>query len=108
MASKTLPPAEWHPYVARLSETIRGKQVRIEVVGPALGVQVLVRSSSILGITYEPKRNTLEILLDGLDHLIEKPKAISVQEDDGVLFALEIVDRDDQHQILTLVASAPV
>lgn len=28
-----------------------------------------------------------------VDYLIEKPKAISVHEDHGVLFALEIVDR---------------
>lgn len=107
MVSRTLPPAEWQSYFARLSETVYGRQARIEVLAPALGVQVLARSSSLVGITYEPKRNTLEILVEGLDHIIEKPKAISVQEDDGVLQALEIVDRDDRHQILTLVGSAP-
>ncbi|MEZ2126212.1 MULTISPECIES: DUF5335 family protein [unclassified Sinorhizobium] len=106
MASRTLPPTEWQSYFARLSETAYGRQARIEVLGSALGAQVIAQSSSLVGITYEPKRNTLEILVEGLDHIIEKPKAISVLEDDEGLRALEILDRDDRHQILTLVRSA--
>lgn len=59
MASKNLAPTEWHRYCERLSKAIRGKQVRVEVIGSALGVQVLARSSSLFGFPYEPKQNTL-------------------------------------------------
>jgi hypothetical protein len=56
-------------------------------------------------MTYEPKKNTLEISLDGLEHIINRPKAISIREDDGTLVALDIVDQDDRHQIVTLLPS---
>lgn len=93
MASKNLPPVEWQPYFERVIETIRGRQVRVEVLGSALGVQVLAKSLSLLGITYEPKRNARD------------PVRWSKKMMDFLL-ALEILERDDRHQILTLGRSA--
>ncbi|MBP2471050.1 MULTISPECIES: DUF5335 family protein [Sinorhizobium] len=100
--SKSLASSEWYSYFAGVGKTLYGKRVHIEIVDAALGDQVLVGSLLLVGITYEPKRNMLEILLEGLDHLIEKPKAISVQEDSGTPVALEIIDREGRHQIVTL------
>ncbi len=102
MESKSLASSEWYSYFAGVGKTLYGKRVHIEIVDAALGDQVLVGSLLLVGITYEPKRNMLEILLEGLDHLIEKPKAISVQEDSGTPVALEIIDREGRHQIVTL------
>ncbi|MGM4985558.1 MULTISPECIES: DUF5335 family protein [Rhizobium] len=105
MMSKTIAPAEWQAYFKSLVKTLSGKHVRVEVVGITLGDQVLTSSSPLLGMTYEPKKNTLEISLDGLEHIINCPKAISIREDDGTLVALDIVDQDDRHQIVTLLPS---
>jgi hypothetical protein len=105
MVNKTLAPAEWQVYFKSLVTTLGGKHVRIEVVGVTLGDQVLTSSSQLLGMTYEPKKNTLEISLDGLDHIINCPKTISIREDDGALVALDIVDQDDRHQIVTVLPS---
>ena len=105
MVNKSLAPAEWQGYFKSLVKTLGGKRVRIEVVGVTLGDQVLTSSSQLLGMTYEAKKNTLEISLDGLDHIINCPKMISIREDDGALVALDIVDQDDRHQIVTVLPS---
>jgi hypothetical protein len=104
MATRTLAPAEWNDYFSNAEGRIRGRSVHIEVVGSRLGDQTLVRSAPLMGITYETRSDTLAIILQGLDHMIEKPKAISVEEDDGTPVALEIVDSEDRHQIITLTS----
>ena len=57
----------------------------------------------MLGITYDPKDDLLEIALEGFDHLIKKPQSISV--DDGLqgLASMEIVDKDARRQIVKLM-----
>ncbi|WSH69124.1 DUF5335 family protein (plasmid) [Rhizobium ruizarguesonis] len=103
MATRIIDENEWHAYFTNLSKTLEGRHVRIEIVGATLGDQVLAASSQLLGITYEPKKNTIEVFLPGLDHVIDHPKSISVEEDNGALVAMDIVDRSDQHQIVTLL-----
>jgi len=75
--------------------------VRIEVLGALLGDQVLVKSVSLLGVTYEAKEERIELMLKGITHVIDKPRKVSVQEDDGVVRAIEVVDGDERHQLLT-------
>jgi Family of unknown function (DUF5335) len=42
------------------------------------------------------------VALEGLDHLIAKPRAISVEDGPEGITALEIVDADDVRQIVKL------
>jgi hypothetical protein len=42
------------------------------------------------------------VALEGLDHLISKPRELYVEEGPGGLTALEIIDADDVKQIVKL------
>ena len=63
---------------------------------------VMGRRLPLLGITYDSKDDLLEIALEGLDHLINKPLAISVDDDPEGLIGMEIVDSEGRRHILKL------
>lgn len=75
--------------------------VDVEVVSPALGDQVEASGAHLRGITYEPKRNALELELEAGDVRTFQPKEVwVVEEDNGFLRALEIVRQDDTREII--------
>jgi hypothetical protein len=82
---------------------LTGKRAQIEVTGLTIGDQIEAKSLPLFGITYDPKDDLLEIALEGLDHLIERPVAISVDDSPEGLTGMEIVDSDGRRQILKLV-----
>ena len=55
-----------------------------------------------IGIAYDPNDDIVEVALEGLDHLIPKPRELYAEEGPGGLTALEIVDADDVKQIVKL------
>ena len=74
-----------------------------------LGDQVQANWLPLFGVDYDPKDDLFEIALKGLDHLIRRPREVYV-EDAGKLVSIEIIDRDNNHQIVKLKVpvSAPV
>jgi Family of unknown function (DUF5335) len=102
MTARSLPKAEWQSYCDRMSKGLLGKQAEIEVTGLPFGDQVAANWLPLLGITYDPNDDLLEIALDGLDHLIQHPREISVEDGIEGLSAMEIVDADQRRQIVKL------
>jgi hypothetical protein len=100
--STILAETEWGSYFDRMAKGLLGKQAEIEVTGLRFGDQIATRWLPLLGITYDPKGDLVEIALEGLDHLIHRPEAISVEEGPEGLTALEIVDGDQRRQLVKL------
>jgi hypothetical protein len=42
------------------------------------------------------------VALEGLDHLIRSPREIQVEEGNGQLVSIEIIDAQEDHQIIKL------
>lgn len=101
MSVTVLPKSEWTAYFSRLHKDVEGKEIKIEVLGATIGDQVLVRSAPLLGATYEPKEDALEISFKGMTHVVDRPQKISIQDDNGKIFAIEIIDDGDRHQLMT-------
>ena len=72
--------------------------------GPSLslGDQVEAEWLPLLGIAYDPKDDLVEVALEGLDHLIYKPREIYLENGAGELASLDIVDADGVHQVVKL------
>ena len=102
MATRKLDKKEWRSFFDRFSTTLEGKQAEIEVVSLRLGDQVQAHWLPLLGIAYDPHDDIVEVALEGLDHLISKPREIYVEDGAEGIVALEIVDADDEHQIVRL------
>lgn len=73
----------------------------VEVVGTNIGDQVAATGAHLVGITYDPHRQSLEIELDAGDLRTYKPREVwAIEEDDGFIRALEIVRDDDVSEIV--------
>ena len=102
MAVRKLNKADWHRYFDFVSRELQGKQAEIEVASLPLGDQVEAEWLPLLGIVYDPKDDLVEIALDGLDHMIPKPREIYIDDTPGVLTSVEIVDAKGTRQIVNL------
>lgn len=101
MGVTVLPKSEWTAYFSRLHKKVEGKEIKIEVLGATIGDQVLVKSAPLLGATYEPREDALEISVKGMTHVVDHPQKISIQDDDGKVLAIEVIDAGDRHQLMT-------
>jgi Family of unknown function (DUF5335) len=56
----------------------------------------------LLGISYDPKNDVIDIALEGLTHLIHEPREVYIEQDGSELSALEVVDAEGSRQIVVL------
>ena len=102
MTIRKLEKSKWRLFFDGISKLLEGKRAEIEVASLALGDQIEAEWLPLLGITYDPKNDILEIALDGLDHLISRPRKIYIDDSAGVLSSLEVIDGDGVSQIIQL------
>jgi len=102
MTARSLPKTEWQGYCDRMSKWLVGRQAEIEVTGLSFGVHTAAKWLPLLGITYDPKSDLVEVALEGVDHLIHQPREIAVEDGPEGLTAMEIVDADKRRQIVKL------
>ncbi|HEU4853317.1 MAG TPA: DUF5335 domain-containing protein [Telluria sp.] len=103
MATVKLDKAAWQKTFDQMSKSLLvGKQVEIEVIGLNIGAQIEQKWIQLMGISYDPKDDLIEILVEGLDHLIPKPREVWVDQGATGLASIEVVDADDVRQIIRL------
>jgi hypothetical protein len=102
MTARQLPKNQWQSYCDRISKVLEGKRAEIEVASLSLGDQVAAEWLPIFGITYDPKDDIVEVALEGLDHLIHKPRSLAVDEGDLGLISLAITDAEGRSHIVKL------
>jgi hypothetical protein len=105
--TKKIPRRQWKGYFDRFTKRHlrddRPEAATLELLSPALGDQVEVEGARLLGISYDPRSEALEVLLENVDHLVFRPNEIwVVEEADGFLPSAEIVRNDGTKEILTV------
>jgi hypothetical protein len=98
----TVPQAEWRDFFDRMSKALTGKWAEIEVASLDLGDQIAAEWVPMLGITYDSKDDLLDVALDRYDHLIRHPKQIVVNEEQGGVASVAVVDADGATQIVRM------
>jgi Family of unknown function (DUF5335) len=102
MTIRKLEKPQWQSFLDSVSKLLEAKQAEIEVASLDLGDQVSAEWLPLLGITYDPKDDIVEVALDGLDHIIHRPSEIYVDSGAEVLTSIEVVDGDGVKQIVKL------
>jgi hypothetical protein len=102
MAIQKLEKAAWHPYFDQMSKILIGKQAELEVAALNIGDQIEAEWLPLMGIVYDQKDDLVEVLMEGLDHLIPKPAEIYVDYAPTGLVSIEVVDADGVKQIIKL------
>lgn len=94
MATRELPETQWEPYFDQVSAHLKTTQAEIEVSAMNLGDQIEAEWAPFYGVSYDPKDKVVEFVLEGLDHLVQRPQTILV--DDGVdgLHSIEVIDAE--------------
>ena len=83
-------------------ENARRKAGRDEVASLSLGDQVEAEWLPLHGITYDPNDDLVEVALEGLDHMIRKPREIYLEDWTRGLMTIEVVDADGTKQVVKL------
>lgn len=91
---RALTRAEWRLYCDRVSKSVAGGRVELDVASLDLGDRVEARWLPLRGIVFDARGDVLEVMLDGRGHSILAPRDIRVEETDRGLVALEIVAAD--------------
>jgi hypothetical protein len=102
MTIRKLDKSEWNKFFDSMSRPLENREAEIEVAALAVGDQIEADWLPLIGITYDPKDDILEVALQGVDHLIEKPREIHVDDTGAELSSVEIVDADGGTQIVRL------
>jgi Family of unknown function (DUF5335) len=102
MTTRKLDKSQWRPFLDRFSKMLEGMQAEIEVASLSLGDQVEAEWLPLYGITHDPNDDPVEIALEGLDHMIPKPREIFLEDGTGGLTSLEIVDAEGTRQVVKL------
>jgi hypothetical protein len=100
MAIHKLEKSSWQTYLDKVSKTLVGKQTEIEVDALDIGAQIEAEWIPLQGITYDPKNDLVEVLVEGLDHLIRDPGEIWVDHGPAGLTSMEIIGTDGVKQII--------
>ena len=108
MALRKLDRPEWQTYFDRMSRQLRGGAVEIEVASLAIGDRFETDQVRLYGVTYDPKDDVLDVVMEGHDHRIEHPREIQVDEGAEGLKNVEVVDADGNRQMLVLGTPLPL
>lgn len=102
MAIAKLEKAVWREYFDRVSKTIEGKNVELEVEALEIGSQIELEWVPLMGLLYDPKNDVLAVMVEGLDHMIRRPQTVFVDMTGSALTSVEVIDADQVRHIIRL------
>jgi hypothetical protein len=86
----------------RVTKQLEGKQAHVEVASLQLGDQIQAKWLPLLGLSYDPHDDAVELMLEGIDVTISKPREIHFDGAGDQWNALDIVDANGVQHIVEL------
>lgn len=99
---RSIPKTEWRSFFDRMSQALLGQRAEIEVASMELGDNIIAEWVPMIGITYDSRDDLLDVALDRANRLIRHPKEIVVEEDNGSLKSVAVLDSEGARQIINL------
>lgn len=97
---RTIPKDQWKAYCDSVTDALTGLRAEIEVLSLDLGDQIEAEWLPVFGITYDHKDDLLEVAVEGVDHLIRRPKELHVEEGSTGLDAILVIDQDSVRHVV--------
>jgi hypothetical protein len=92
VASRKLDKSEWQTFCDDLSKALPGDDSRAVTASLAVDGEVAAEWVALLGVAYDPRSDSFEIALGGLEHRVRKPETLYVDEGPSGVAALEVID----------------
>jgi hypothetical protein len=86
----------------RASRGFLGRQADIEVASPQMGCQLEARRLPLIGMSYDPTSDVLELMVGELNQLIRGPREVYVDEGPLGIVIVQIIDAGGVRRIVTL------
>jgi hypothetical protein len=86
----------------RVSKQLNAQTVEVDVASLQLGDQIKADWVRLLGLSYDPHNDAIEIMLDGIDITVPKPREIHFEGSGSHWTALDIRDAEGVQHILEL------
>ena len=90
MALTQLAKPHWKDYFDRVSKVLGSKLVELEVSSLGLGDQLELDWVPLIGLSYDPKSDILAVMVEGIEHNIQHPQQIYVEQDVETLHSIEV------------------
>ena len=100
--SRTIAKAEWRSFFDTVSNELIGKRVEIEAASLDFGDQIVAEWVPLLGITYDPHDDAVQIALTSLNHVVRRPEEVYVQEGAHGVETIAVQTADGSKRILRL------
>jgi hypothetical protein len=100
--ARKLEKSEWSSFLNRVSQGLEPTQAEIEIASLNLGAQIQADSVPLIGIVYDAKDDIVEVAVAGLDHIIHRPRELYVEEEEGELSSLSVIDDGGARHIINL------
>ena len=91
----------WPEFFDRVSGSLQGKKIFIEVDAPDLGAQIEASKLSLNGLSYDRKGDIFIISTEVIERLIHQPRKIFVSGDEDGFDGLEITTEGGDAQIIS-------
>ena len=92
----------WKDYFDRVSKVLGPKLVELEVSSLGLGDQLELDWVPLIGLSYDPRSDVLSVMVEGIEHNIQHPQQIHVEQNVETLHSIEVDDGSGTHHILLL------
>ena len=102
MTVKKLENARWGAGLNRFSKYLPVQSAEIRLESLILGSRIQAEWVHIFSVNYDHKDDIIVVSLEGLEHIIHHPKTIFIDESDGQVTSLEIIDLEDVHHLVQL------
>jgi len=86
----------------RVTKQLKAQMVEVDVASLQLGDQIEADWVRLLGLSYDPHDDAIEIMLDGIDITVPKPREIHFDGTGSHWTALDIRDAEGVQHILEL------
>jgi hypothetical protein len=96
-------------YCDGLSKRLAGGRHRatIEIESKGVGTQAAANARPMLGVSYDPKSDTIEVALEGLWHRVREPRGLYADERTEGVATVEIVAHDGVRCVVHLDPPIP-
>ena len=100
MKTREIAHDEWSEFFDRVSGSLQGKKILIEVDAPDLGAQIEASQLSLNGLSYDRKGDVFIISTEDIEHRVHQPQKIFVSGDEDGFDGLQITTDEGAAHII--------
>ncbi len=101
MQTRELDKRYWQGFFDRVSASLEGKVIKIEVDSLDLGAQVEAKGLSLNGLSYDARDDTFIVATEAIEHNIRSPQQIFIADGEEGINSIDIRCADGTEQILS-------